>query len=62
MQTVTSPGVLAGKGIVITRPALQADSICRLLLEHNAVPIAFPTLLIQPVADPALAKARLREL
>ena len=62
MQTVTSPGVLAGKGIVITRPALQADSICHLLLEHNAVPIAFPTLLIQPVADPALAKARLREL
>lgn len=59
---MTAPGVLAGKGIVITRPASQADSICRLLREYKAVPIAFPTLLIQPVADSTIAQARLRRL
>jgi len=50
---------LAGKGIVVTRPAWQAASLCALLAEHGAVPIAFPTLEIQPIADSKAAKAAL---
>ena len=52
---------LDGKGVLVTRPAQQAESLCQLLTENGAIPIRFPTLVIQPAADPALAKTQLAQ-
>lgn len=42
---------LAGKGIIVTRPAAQAENLCQLLEQHGAIPIRFPTLAIEPPSD-----------
>ena len=44
---------LAGRSIVVTRPAGQADSLCAVLAALGAEPLRFPLLTITPVADPA---------
>lgn len=48
---------LAGKGIIVTRPAAQAENLCHLLHQHGATPIRFPTLAIEPPTHPHLATA-----
>ncbi len=46
---------LAGYAVVVTRPAAQADRLIALLREQGAVTVAFPTLVIEPVApEPAV--------
>lgn len=49
---------LRGKRIVVTRPAHQADDLCRRLEHLGAEAPAFPTLAIEAIDDPA-AKDRL---
>lgn len=40
-----------GRRIVVTRPAEQADSLCRAIAARGGVPILFPVLAIAPVVD-----------
>lgn len=40
-----------GRRIVVTRPAEQADSLCRAIEARGGVPILFPVLAIAPVVD-----------
>lgn len=42
---------LAGRSVLITRPAGQADSLCAALAALGAEPLRFPLLTISPVAD-----------
>ena len=42
---------LAGRNIVITRPAGQATHLAEALFDRGAHPVLFPLLVIQPVAD-----------
>ena len=40
---------LSGKKIWITRPAHQADDLCRMIEERQGAPLRLPTLVIRPV-------------
>lgn len=53
---------LAGRSIVITRPAGQAESLCAALAGLGAEPLRFPLLTIAPVADPGALQAVARRL
>ena len=53
MTTSASGGVLRGRGIVITRPAGQADTLARLIERAGGRPIVFPVIAIVDVPDPA---------
>lgn len=44
---------LQGLRVVVTRPRLQAEAMCRRLAACGAVPIPFPTIRIAPMPDPA---------
>lgn len=44
---------LAGRTIVVTRPAAQADGLCAALAGLGAEALRFPLLTITPVHDPA---------
>ena len=44
---------LLGLGVLVTRPAGQADGFCRLIEEEGGTTIRFPVLEIAPPADPA---------
>jgi uroporphyrinogen-III synthase len=48
---------LQGMGILVTRPAHQADGLCRLIADRGGRAICFPTLEILPPQDPAVALA-----
>ncbi|MCP5426574.1 MAG: uroporphyrinogen-III synthase [Gammaproteobacteria bacterium] len=51
----TSALPLHGMGILVTRPARQADGLCRLIGELGGRPWRFPVLEILPTSDPAPA-------
>lgn len=51
---------LQGLGILVTRPAHQADGLCELIEKAHGRPIRFPALEIAGPADPQAAKAVLR--
>ena len=53
---------LAGRTIVVTRPAGQADSLCAALTALGAEALCFPLLTIAPVADPAPLQAMARRV
>lgn len=53
---------LQGMGVVVTRPAHQADPLCRLIEARGGRAIRFPTLAIEPPADPGAALAALDRL
>lgn len=53
---------LAGRSILITRPAGQADSLCAALAALGAEPLRFPLLTISPVVDPSPLQAAARRL
>lgn len=42
---------LAGKRVIVTRAAHQADAVVRLLAEHNAEAVLYPCIAIGPPAD-----------
>ena len=51
-------GVLAGQGVLVTRPARQAGPFAQKLAALGATPVIFPAIAILPPADPAaLARA-----
>lgn len=52
---------LAGRGVLVTRPAAQAAALCELVRENGGTPVAFPTIEIHPAADPAAAGRLLAE-
>ena len=52
-------GPLAGRRILVTRPAHQADNLCRLIEADGGVAIRLPLLTIEPAAQPAEAQRRL---
>ncbi len=52
---------LRGLGVLVTRPAGQADALCRLIESAGGRPVPFPTLEIAPVADSREARALLAE-
>lgn len=53
---------LAGCGVLVTRPAHQAEQLCRLVEQAGGRPIRFPLLAITGPADPAAVESRLRRL
>ena len=57
---MTSP--LANIGVLVTRPAHQAEPFCALINEAGGTPIRFPTLEIGPPTDPTRADALLDAL
>ena len=44
---------LAGRGVLITRPAAQADGLCRLVEAAGGKAIRFPSVVIEPARDSA---------
>ncbi|MGE0079755.1 MAG: uroporphyrinogen-III C-methyltransferase [Thiohalomonadaceae bacterium] len=48
---------LAGVGVLVTRPAHQADTLSRLIADAGGTPVHWPTLEIAPPQDPAAADA-----
>ncbi|MGZ5138510.1 MAG: uroporphyrinogen-III synthase, partial [Burkholderiales bacterium] len=53
---------LAGRGIVITRPAKQADPLAQLVREQGGRPILFPVIVIRDVADETRLNALIERL
>jgi uroporphyrinogen-III synthase len=53
--------VCPGAGVLITRPAAQAEGLCRAIENAGGRAIRFPTLEILDPAEPAAAEALLRE-
>jgi uroporphyrinogen-III synthase len=51
-MTAAARGPLADRGIVVTRPVHQSDSLAAALTAAGARPIVFPTIEILPPADP----------
>ncbi|EXJ17045.1 uroporphyrinogen-III synthase [Imhoffiella purpurea] len=43
---------LAGRGVLVTRPAGQADELCRLIESAGGRALRFPTIEIEPTRDP----------
>lgn len=54
---MASGPVLAGCGVAVTRPAHQADGLCRALEAAGATTLRFPTLAIDALAPPTTAAA-----
>jgi uroporphyrinogen-III synthase len=52
---------LDGRGVLVTRPASQAQGLCRLIEAAGGVPVLFPTVEILPPQDPEAARRRLAE-
>ena len=53
---------LLGLGVLVTRPAGQADTLCRLIEEEGGNSYRFPVLEIAPPADPAPLEALIDHL
>ena len=52
-------GTLQGLRILVTRPAQQAEKLCRLIEAEGGVALRLPLLSIEPTAHPATARERL---
>jgi uroporphyrinogen-III synthase len=60
-QATPAPDALRGLGVLVTRPAGQAETLCSLIESAGGRPILFPTMEIVPTADPSRARALLAE-
>jgi uroporphyrinogen-III synthase len=49
---MSTPADLAGRGVLVTRPAGQAEPLCRLIESAGGRAIRFPTIAIEPTHDP----------
>ncbi len=52
---------LDGRGVLVTRPAGQAEGLCRLIEAANGRPLAFPSIEIAPPARPDEARELLSQ-
>lgn len=52
-------GTLQGLRILVTRPAQQAEKLCRLIESEGGVALRLPLLTIEPTAYPVVARERL---
>ncbi len=59
---MTTSGPLAGWSVLVTRPAHQAETLCRLLEGYGAESVRFPLIGIEPVDDPATTALALAAL
>ncbi len=48
---ILNPCDLAGRGVLITRPAAQAEGLCRLVEAAGGRAVRFPAVAIEPVVD-----------
>jgi len=55
------PCDLGGRGVLVTRPAAQAEGLCRLIEQANGCPIAIPSIEIAPAADSGQAVSLLAQ-
>ncbi|MBU1190909.1 MAG: uroporphyrinogen-III synthase [Gammaproteobacteria bacterium] len=53
---------LRGRGIVVTRPAHQAEALCQLLEAAGACALRFPVIEIQPAKNPSALQVQLQRL
>lgn len=58
---MSHPCDLAGRGVLVTRPAGQAEPLCRLIEAAGGRALRFPTIVIAPPADIPGAQRRLAE-
>ncbi|MFE8034848.1 uroporphyrinogen-III synthase [Thiohalocapsa marina] len=58
---MSGPCRLNGRGVLVTRPAAQAEALCRLVAELDGEPILFPTVEILPTLEAEAARAQLRQ-
>jgi uroporphyrinogen-III synthase len=58
---MTPAGALAGRGVLVTRPAAQAERLCALIEAAGGRAIRLPVLDIEPAADPAPLRRLLAE-
>ncbi|WP_296810378.1 uroporphyrinogen-III synthase [Thiocapsa sp.] len=58
---MTAPCDLGGRGVLVTRPAAQADGLCRLIEAAHGHAIRVPSIEIAPAADPREAAALLAQ-
>ncbi|MSQ18165.1 MAG: uroporphyrinogen-III synthase [Betaproteobacteria bacterium] len=49
--------MLGGRGILVTRPRAQAGELAVAIVAHGGDPVLFPTIAIDPIADPAPAQS-----
>lgn len=56
---MTSPCPLAGRRVLVTRPAHQAESLCQRIAAMGGVPVRLPLLVIEPAPDPRSARQAL---
>jgi uroporphyrinogen-III synthase len=61
-QIASSAGALAGVGVVVTRPAHQAGSFCRMIESAGGRAIRFPVIEIADPPDPAPMRAAVDDL
>ena len=54
----SNAGALAGIGVVVTRPALQATNLCALIEQHGGNAVTFPVINITPPDDGAWLSVR----
>jgi uroporphyrinogen-III synthase len=59
---VTAAGSLSGLGILVTRPAAQAEHLCELIAERGGRVVRFPVLETAPVADSEPVQEQLARL
>lgn len=52
-------GSLAGVRVLVTRPAHQAENLCRLIEAEGGSVVRLPLLAVEPVSNPAEARRRL---
>ncbi len=57
-----APCHLGGIGVLVTRPARQADELCERIERAHGRPVRFPTLEILGPADPQAVRRRLAEI
>ena len=60
-EFLAAGGALGGKRVAVTRPAGQSDELVAFLRARGAVPIACPTIAIQPAPDTAPIDAEHRD-
>jgi len=62
MSASATSGVLSGRGILVTRPALQADVLCGAIEAAGGRVVRFPVMEIHPAVDPLVVQAGLTQL